>query len=92
VECGNERFHVIILLEKCTYTNTALRTTYKDDCMSYSYTMVAGMMGAGWLDRLDVLVLHASSQESERAVNKSGNTLISAIVAATNVKRCSILL
>jgi len=38
-------------------------------------TTVAGMMGAGWLVRLGALVLRASSQESERAVNKSGNTL-----------------
>jgi hypothetical protein len=30
------------------------------------------MMGAGWLARPEALVLHASSQESERAVNKTG--------------------
>lgn len=54
-------------------------------------TTVAGMMGAGWLARPEALVLHASSRESERAVNKTGNTVISAIVTATDVKRCSIL-
>jgi hypothetical protein len=50
------------------------------------------MMGAGWPARPGVLVLRASSQESERAVNKTGNTLISAIVAATDVKKHSMLL
>jgi hypothetical protein len=49
------------------------------------------MMGAGWLARSSVLVLHASSQESERAVYKTGNTVKSAIVAATDMKKCSIL-
>jgi hypothetical protein len=71
-------------MEMSKYTNIQLKRRPTG-------TTVAGMMGAGWPACPGALVLRASSQESERAVNKSGNTLISAIVAATDVKKRSML-